>query len=309
MREVNKLTDARVVATSALVSVSDVVLNLVVAFFTGSTVMFSQALQGTSDLVTGTLLFIGVKRSQRKADKRFPFGYGREIFFWVLVASMVMFTGTGATSLILGYRQAIDPDPIEHLWLALGMLTFGALSNGYALSLSIKRMHQQGVARGERWWRHLLHSSLIETKATFTIDVLGTAAALVGLLALGVYSATGFTALDGIGSIVIGLAMMGSAVLLMRDLRDLIVGRGVDAPTRAALRTSALEVPGVSAVLDLLTMYVGSSKLFVVMELHLRDGLTTDEIEQITDDVKDHVRRTNPLVHHIQIEVETPSDQ
>lgn len=304
-----KISDVRVVATSVLVSVLDVALNVIVALATGSTVMLSQALQGTSDLVTGGLLYVGVRRSQRKADHRFPFGYGREIYFWALIASMIMFAGTGAASLYFGYRQVIDPSPVEHLWLAFGMLAFGALTNGYALSLSINRIRQDDASSSERWWRHLWHSSLIETKATLTIDLLGTTAAVLGLAALGTYWATGFTQFDGIGSLVIGVAMMAGAVLLMRDLRDLIVGRGVDADTRARIGDVALNVPGVRSVLDLLTMYVGSSKLFVVLELHLADGLSTDEIELITDEVKQHVRETVPVVHHIQVEIETPADE
>ena len=107
-----QISDLRVVATSALVSVSDVVLNIVIAIVTGSTVMLSQALQGVSDLVTGAILFFGVKRSRRSADVNFQFGYGREVFFWVLVAGIVMFVGTGGISLYLGYKQFVNPSQL-----------------------------------------------------------------------------------------------------------------------------------------------------------------------------------------------------
>lgn len=303
------LSDVRVVATSALVSVSDVVLNLVVALLTGSTIMLSQALQGLSDLVTGGLLYVGVRRSRRVADARFQFGYGREIFFWVLIASIIMFAGTGTMSLYFGYQQVMYPSAVEHVWVAFAMLVFGLCTNGYAFSLSLKRLHQEGEEQGEHWWRYLVNSSLIETKATFAIDFLGASAAVMGLVALGVYQLTGLAQFDGVGSILIGLTMMVAAVMLVRDIHDLIVGRGVDTKTLAALKREALAVPGVNAVLDLLTMYVGSSKLFVVMELHLADNFTTDEIEAIVDTVKQRIHKKIPLVHHIQIEVETPDEE
>lgn len=303
------LSDVRVVATSALVSVSDVVLNLIVAILTGSTVMLSQALQGMSDLVTGGLLYLGVKRSKRAADARFQFGYGREIFFWVLIASIIMFVGTGAMSVYFGYQQILYPSPVEYVWVAFAMLVFGLCTNGYAFSLSLKRIRQEGEAEEEHWWRYLINSSLIETKATFAIDFLGTSAAVLGLLSLGVYQLTGLAQFDGVGSVMIGLTMMIAAVMLMRDIRDLIVGRGVDAKTLDALKKEALSVKGVNAVLDLLTMYVGSSKLFVVMEIHLQDDFTTDEVEQIIDKVKHRIHQKIPLVHHIQVEVETPDEE
>ena len=61
----SKVSDVRVVLTSFVVSIFDVALNLLVALVTGSTVMLSQALQGLSDLITGGILFMGVKRSKR----------------------------------------------------------------------------------------------------------------------------------------------------------------------------------------------------------------------------------------------------
>lgn len=304
-----KLSDIRVVATSALVSVSDVVLNLLVALFTGSTVMLSQALQGLSDLVTGGLLFLGVKRSRRKADAQFQFGYGREIFFWVLIASIIMFAGTGAMSLYFGYQQVRYPSELENIWLAGAMLLFGLTTNGYAFSLSLQRLRQHGDGKEEPWWRHLVHSSLIETKATFAIDFLGTSAAVFGMVAIAAYVVTGYAQFDGVGSMLIGLTMMTAAVLLMKDIRDLIVGRGVDEATVQSITDATIAVKGVNAVLDLKTMFVGSSKLFVVVEVHLRDTFTTDEIERIIDDIKRRVRKEVPIVRYIQVEVETPDHE
>lgn len=300
----SKISDIRVVATSALVSVSDVVFNIIVAVMTGSTVMLSQALQGISDLITGGVLYLGVRRSRKQADARYQFGYGREIFFWVLVAGIVMFAGTGGLSVYFGYQKIMNPDAIERLWLALLMLVFGFSTNLYAFRLSLQRMKEAGDRKA--WWRELISSSMVETKATFLIDFLGTVAAGIGLLALGVYALTGFGQIDGIGSLIIGVTMMFGAAILMRDVRDLIVGKAVDDATAQKILTVAQKVDGVEAVLDLRTMYLGSAKLLVILEVHVADGFDTDQIEHITDTVKSAVHKAEPLVHHIQVEVETP---
>lgn len=304
-----KLSDVRVVATSALVSVSDVVLNLIVALMTGSTVMLSQALQGLSDLVTGGLLYVGVRRSKRKADDRFHFGYGRELFFWVLIASIIMFVGTGGMSLYFGWQQLTGPSSIDRIWLALGMLIFGFSTNFYAFRLSFLRMRNEGKKRGRTWWRHFKYSSIVETKATFVIDFLGTSAATLGMVALLLYVATGDARFDGVGSIVIGLTMMIAAFFLMLDIRDLIIGKAVDEKTLADITRAASSVDEVQSVLDLRTMFLGSSKLFVVIEVHLRDHLTTDQVEYVTDEIKRAIRRRVSLVKHVQVEIETPDDE
>lgn len=301
------VSDVRVVATSLSVSVSDVVLNLLVAMVTGSTVMLSQALQGLSDLVTGGILYIGVKRSKRKADLKYHFGYGREIFFWVLVAGIFMFIGTGSASFYLGYRQFVDPGPVTNVALAFGMLLFGLVTNMFALSLSIRRLH--GVEAKKNWWRQLLRSSIVEAKATLLIDFLGTASAALGLVSLLSYSLTGNLRFDGLGSMAIGASMMLVSVLLILDVRDLIVGRAVDSEISDQIIKTARSVKGIRSVLDLRTMYLGSAKMLVIIEVHMDDGLETNQIEALVDTVKAVVQKNIPQVHHIQVEVETPDDE
>ncbi len=301
------ISDLRVVTTSALVSVSDVVLNVVVAITTGSAVMLSQALQGFSDLVTGGILFFGVRRSRRAADRKFQFGYGREVFFWVLIAGIIMFAGTGSASVFVGYEQFIRPTRIENVWMALGMLIIGFSTNCYSFRLSLRRLKQHSHHSGGIL-RHFLSSSIVETKATFIIDFLGTASAVIGFVSLLVAVLTGNERFDGVGSILIGLSMMVSAFLLMRDVRDLIIGRAVDAVTSDKIIAAAKSVHGVNDVLDLRTMYLGSERLLVILEVHIEDDRSTDEIERITDQIKATVSRFVPMVEHIQVEIETPEE-
>lgn len=300
----SKISDLRVVATSFLVSISDVVLNFTVAFFTGSTVMLSQGLQGLSDLITGGILFIGVKRSKRKADQMYHFGYGREVFFWVLMAGILMFLGTGGLSVYFGWQQFTDPGPVENIWLAFVMLVFGLCTNSYAFSLSLRRLHK--LRPGVSWWHQLLSSSVVETKATFLIDLLGASAALLGLIALATYVVTGNPSFDGLGSLAIGISMMLVASLLIRDVRDLIIGKAVEPEVIERIIGAAQSVHSVKSVLDIRTMYLGSEKILVILEVHVRDGLETDEIEMIIDNVKEVVQQNVPEAHHIQVEVETP---
>ncbi len=301
------LSDTRVVATSLVVSISDVVLSFIAAMITGSTVLLSQSLQGLSDLITGGILLLGVKRSKREADTKYQFGYGREIFFWVLMAGVLMFLGTGGLSFYFGYQQITRPGEINNVLLGLGMLAFGFCTNFYALSQSIRRLRQ--VNHQASWWWQLRHSSIVETKATLLIDFLGTTAATLGILALGVFVITGNARFDGLGSIAIGLMMMVAAVLLIRDVRDLIVGKSVDEKLAQKIINSAESVQDIVSVLDLRTMYLGSGKLLVILEVHIQDGFDTDHIEKVVDNVKHLVKRNIPEVHHIQVEIETPDSE
>lgn len=302
-----KISDIRVVATSFTVSIMDVVLNFAAAMFTGSTVMLAQSLQGMSDLITGGILYFGVKRSKRMATSLYQFGYGREVFFWVLMAGILMFIGTGGLSFYFGWQQFTNPHPIENIGLAFAMLLIGITANGYALSLSVHRLKY--LYKGFSWWHQLRHSSAAETKATFLIDVLGTSSAIFGFIALIAFVFTNNPQFDGLGSMVIGLSMMAMSLLLLRDVRDLIVGRAVEPHIAERIIGAAQSVKGVQSILDLRTMYLGSSSILVILEVHIDDGLETDEIEAITDNVKEVVQENIPEVHHIQVEIETPDSE
>ncbi|GAB3845166.1 cation diffusion facilitator family transporter [Nesterenkonia populi] len=302
-----KVSDTRVVLTSTVVSVFDVSLNALVAIITGSTVILSQALQGLSDMMTGIVLFVGVKRSRRGPDTEFQFGYGREVFFWALIAGIIMFGGTGLASVYFGYQQFTRPEPVDNVWLAFIVLAFSFCTNAYAFSLSLRRLRQNGGTAG--WIRRLRRSSLIETKSTFVLDSLGTTATGIGIIALLLFALTGDSRLDGAGGMAIGATMMCAAMLLILDIRGLIVGRGAGQATSQKIIDVAEGVTDVHSVLDLRTMYLGSDRLLVILEVHLKDGLDTDTIEELIDTIKRTVTDAVPSVHSIQVEVETPDDE
>jgi cation diffusion facilitator family transporter len=299
-----KITSTRVVRTSFLVDVSDVVLNLIIALMSGSAVMLVRTLQGAADLITSGLLMIGVNRSKRSADRRHRFGYGREIYFWTLMSGLMMITMTATVSFLQGWRQFMNPGPLENVPLALFILAVGFVTNSYAFLLSYRRLKAQ--SQDDSIWELFLSSVLVETKATFVLDLMGVMSAILGSGALVLFLLTGNAQFDGIGAMVIGVSISLLAILLILDVKDMLVGRGVTPQTEEDIRETALAIKGVEQVIDLRTMYLGSERLLVNMALALEDNLTTDQIERLIDIIKAEIKAKVPHIHHIQVELETP---
>jgi cation diffusion facilitator family transporter len=258
-------------------------------------------------VTTAGVLYHGLRRARREADDFHPLGFGREIFFWSLLAAIIMFAGTGALSLYFGYHQLVSPEPISHTTLALTMLTFGLITNLYAFSKSITRLRQN--SHNKSIWTAMKSSSLIDTKITFTVDFLGSTAAVLGLISLLLYVITGNVQFDGIGAISVGLATMIAAVLVIVDIHGFIIGESVPVKTIAKISRAARSVKGVQAVVDVYAFYVGSEKLFAVVEVHVTDEFTTDQIEELIDKIKEKIHRTLPSIHRVQIEIETPDSE
>lgn len=299
-----KITAKTVIVVSFLVDILDIVLSIFVALVTGSIIMLTESLEGVSDLISSGMLLIGLKRSTQKADRTHPFGYGREIYFWTLLAALIMFGVTSTVSIYFGWQRIIHPHPVHNLFLAQIVLMIAFFSNGYAFFLSYKRLLKKRSMR--QIVKIFYKSSLVETKTTFILDLMGTTASFLGMVALLIYRVTGDVRFDGIGAIVIGLALAFLAFLLVLGIRDLLVGRSASRGTEEKIRKAALEVEEVHDVLDLKTMHVGSEKLLVNLEVHMKNNLDTDKIETLMDKIKEKIQAKVPSVKYIQVELETP---
>jgi cation diffusion facilitator family transporter len=302
-----QISARRVVITSFVVDLSDVTLNFITAVLSGSVVMLTEALQGFADLLTSGLLWIGVNRSRKRADRRHRFGFGKELFFWILMSGVSMLVMTSGFSLYFGIERLLHPEPISNIPLALAVLTIGLSSNVYALQLSLRRLGLPPTLNFRKMWKRVQDSTLVETKATSILDLMGSSASLLGLVSLVIYLITGNSRFDGLGAVIIGLCCGGFALLLIYEVKDYIVGRSAAPEVELKIRSVAEGVQGVHGVLDLKTMQMGSEKVMVNMEVHVDHRLDTKAIEQLTDDLKAAVRSDVPQVQHIQVEIETPS--
>ncbi|HET6622305.1 MAG TPA: hypothetical protein VFG56_00020, partial [Candidatus Saccharimonadales bacterium] len=175
--------------------------------------------------------------------------------------------------------------------------------------LSIRRLFQDANLVHLKWWQRIIRSPMIETKTTFIVDLLGTSAAIIGLVAIGIFAATGDARFDGLGGMVIGAAMMAGSLALIADVKGLIVGRSLSDHAAKQLTQRVRRLKGVHDVLDLRSMYIGSTKLLVVIEVHLDDKLGTDEIEALSDRIKLTAKKAVPHAAVVQVEVETPDEE
>ncbi len=304
MNKSKNISEFRVIITSFIVDLLDVVINLFIAIFTGSVVMFSEFLQGLTDLASAGFLLIGHRLSKKKPSKRYPFGYGKEIYFWSLISAVVMMTLTATGSIYLGINRFFHPEEVSHIIVAFGALIFSIVTNGYALSLSYKRLMKGKPIRQLR--HEFLYASAVATKNAFVLDLMGTTAAVSGLISLLIYQILDEARADAVGSMVIGAVTAFLAFILIIGIKGFLVGKRADLVIEKKIKKVALTIPQVKEVLDLRTMQIGSNSLLVNMEVHMQDRLTTDELEKLIDKIKGRVLRKVPSIQHIQVELETP---
>ena len=135
---------------------------------------------------------------------------------------------------------------------------------------------------------------------------MGTLAASGGLISLTLYQLTGESRFDSIGAMVIGVMTALLAFILIIGVKGFLVGKRATPDIERKIKEVTLMTHEVREVLDLRTMQIGSDQLLVNMEVHMQNMLTTDQLEKLIDEIKEHVRREVPSIQHVQVELEAP---
>ncbi len=296
------ISSRRVVVVSFLVDVLDVVTNLVVAVLTGSAVVFAEMAQGLADSLGSALLVVGERRAARPRDRAHPLGYAREAFFWGLLSAVAMLVVGGGLSAWRGYRQLIEREPLDTPVLALAVLVLAIFTNGYAVSLSVRKLASEngGLREALRDVRRPL------VKSALLRDAVGTFTSLVGLAALALYQTLGLVVFDAAGALVAALFMTAGSLVLMTQVRALITGRALPDDDLERLRAAVLATPEVDAVNQLAAIYAGDAEVLVDADLDLAEDLDTTQIEAVLDDVEARVRATIPETGRVRVLLNSP---
>ena len=299
-----EISAERAVLTSVVVSLFDIIFNLIIAIISGSAVILAGAFQGLADFTSSLFVLIGLKMSKKPADKNHPFGYGKSLYLWTFISGLIMFSVTSILVIYFGVKQVFNPEHLENLIFAYLALSFFIISNGYSLSLSIRRL--LNGRKLKEFFEIYKKSNMIETKTTFTLDLIGSFSAIFGLTALILYGITGNPRFDGYGAIMIGLTLGFLTIFLLRNSRSLIVGRRASDSIEKRIKESVLSVKDVKSIPDLKTMNIGLGSVLAIIEVHVSQRLTTKKIEHLIDEIKTRVKKDVTEVKHIQVEIETP---
>ncbi len=297
-----KISSGKAVWTSFFVDLVDIILNVIVMIMTGSVVMLAEAFEGFSDLVASGLLLIGLRISKRRPNKKHPFGFGKSLFFWTLVSAIVMLIFGGGLSIYFGVQRFLHPQEIEKIYFAYGALVISIITNGYALSLSTRRLLEK--EKLPKLFSIFFKTTHVETKNTFILDLTGTASAVMGLISLLLYQLANIEYFDAVGAILIGVLIACSSVMLIAGVKDYLVGKTASPEIEKEIRKAVLQVKGVVDITEFDTMYIGSEKLLVHLDINVQQA-DQKKLVATVERIKEHVRKEVPIVYSIQIETST----
>jgi cation diffusion facilitator family transporter len=272
----------------------------IAAAFTGSSAMLSEGLHSLVDTGNGGLLLLGIRKSQKPADLRHPFGHGKELYFWTLIVAILIFAVGGGVSAYEGILHLLHPRPLENpLWNYI-VLGLAIVFEGTSLLIAYKQFRS---LQGDKSTLAAIHSSKDPT--TFTV-LFEDSAALLGLLValLGVFLSHHFRTpvFDGAASIGIGLILAVVAVLLAYESKGLLVGEGANPDMLASICQLATADSVVENIQNPLTMYVGPHTVLLTMNVQFRRGLSSSDLVAAVERLEQAIRHAHPDIKHIFVE-------
>jgi cation diffusion facilitator family transporter len=219
-------------ATLALVFLA--FLKGTVGFYSGSTVLFADAVHTSLDIFATLAVWVGLKISLRSSGKNFPYGYYKAENIVALFVSLLILL-SGVELLREGFTGVKVTSELEFQVLTLATAAFSVLAL-YTLSI-----YKRNV--GTR----INSQALIADAAHSYVDVFSSMVVVVSVIG----SMFGISGLDSLGVIVISLLIFKMGIENAKDAVLILMDAWLDEEASERIKKNICEFPGVISLEDL----------------------------------------------------------
>jgi cation diffusion facilitator family transporter len=265
----------------------------------GSSALLAEAAHSVADTSNQLLLLVSIRLGERPPDEEHPFGYGKERFFWTLLAAVIIFLAGAVFSIGDGILRLVRGAAKESFALAIGTIGFAAVAEGISFARAIRQARQEANEAGVPLLKYVRQSKDPTVKAVLsedTTDLIGLAVAAVGIV---LAELTGSEGWDSGAAIAVGALLVVVAFQLGRDTKGLLLGEAAPRAERDQLRETIERFDEVRAVRDLRTMYTGPESLLVAARVDFADGLPAGRVERIAEQIEHDLRERVPAVDQV----------
>ncbi|MCA1220893.1 cation diffusion facilitator family transporter [Streptomyces sp. 8L] len=276
--------------------------NLVIAvakaaggLLSGSPALLSEAAHSVADSLNEVFLLASLKRSRKKPDSDHPFGYGKERYFWALLAAVGIFVMGGCFSVFQGAEALRSGENEKTTGYIVGLIVLAValVAEGTSLTRAVLQLRasKKGAAQDPT-----LRTVLAEDSTA----VLGVVLAMLGMA---LHWITGNIVWEASASFAIGALLVYIAYRLGSDARGQLIGEAVDKETRDRIRGLLTEQPEIDNVAALLTMKLGLDTALVAARVDLVPGMDSERVELVCERIKREVTETWPEADQVFLDI------
>jgi cation diffusion facilitator family transporter len=264
----------------------------IAAGISGSGAMFATTIHSIADATNQGFVFFGSALAEKEPTKRFPTGFGRVVNLFVLVAVIVVSIMSYET-IIKGWEIIQHPKPSTNLWLNVLILSTAIIIDGLVLIKAMKeinhetRSNAKGFGIAPAAFKNVRYAAP-PTRLVFYEDIIATFGALLALIAVVLSHVTGLYYFDGIGTMLIGILLIGIAIKI--GYENTIGLIGVAAPQKIEDRIGKIILSD-SDVEDIKEMRIVQEgrQYHVEAYIELRKNLSLADADDIKFRVRDKI--------------------
>lgn len=282
-------------AANLLIAVAKLAAGLV----SGSAALLAEAAHSFADTLNQVFLVTALQRSHRPADRGHPFGYGKERYFWSLLAAVAVFVLGAGFSVLEGVSALVGGGSSGPLAWAYVALAIAFLFDGASLLRAWWQVRRDAAESDMSVWQRLGWGSDPTARAVLFEDTAGVLGVLLAAVGLTLDTLFGTRVWDAIASLAIGALLIAVAFALGRQNRDLLIGRAVPPRDLDGIRTALADTDGVHDVIELLTMQLGPDEVLVAARVALAPDTAGEQAERVADRADDRIRTAYPQVRHV----------
>ncbi len=281
------------------------VTKFIAATITGSSAMLSEGIHSLVDTGNQVLLLYGLKRAAKPPDENFPYGYGKEIYFWCFVVSILIFALGGGISIYEGILHIRYPQPINNPTINYIVLGLAIIFEAVAWYFAFREFNR---VRGQ--WGFLEAIQRAKDPTIFVV-LFEDSAAMLGLVVafVGIWltQTTGILVFDGIASVTIGLILFGTAIWLAYETKGLLIGESANRSVVRGVREIIAAKLNVNHVNEVLTMHMGPDFILANISVDFKNELTADEMEREIATIDFAIKQSYPQIKRVFVEAEKRS--
>jgi divalent metal cation (Fe/Co/Zn/Cd) transporter len=218
----------------------------------------------------------------------------------MFVAGATFAVGYGIVELVKGGGGSGD---FAVAWVTL---VIAGLAEGASWLRALRQTRGEAREAGLSLYRHVRETRDPNVKMVLFEDSAALIGVAIAAAGIALEQITGAPYWDAGASIVIGALLIVVAAWMARDTAHLLAGAAATPRERKAIEDVISESDAVDHLLELLTMVLGPNTLLVCARVDLVGGLSSDDVEQVANELDDAIRAAVPDVTEVFLDA-TPS--
>lgn len=269
------------------------------AVYTASGSMLAEAIHSYADCGNQVLLYIGLRQSERPADREHPMGYGKITYFWSFIVAVLLFSMGGLFSMYEGWHKLHQPEPLHQAWIALVVLGVSIILEVFSLLGALREIR---TLRGERrfgvWLKQTRNAELVVVLGE---DIAAITGLILAFVFVSITAITGNAVWDAAGSICIGVILIIVSLFISLRIRGLITGRSADPELEASIRNIITEDDNIEMLFHAITLQFGPH-VMLAAKIRMKAGLSIETAVMHINLLEQKIKAAQPTVRWCFIE-------